>query len=151
MYEDHNEFLHGSRRSSERILSSFFIRKYIQCAKALRPTLTKVLKSNIFSNLTFIFRKQQILFPKSTLDSAQLLMFQVILIIFQMVNKFIKRETRKQFQSPLERSRLWSVCQLLTLNAEWPKESTRKMPKLPLSLFSSPTSPRFVYNLQKLL
>ncbi|CBY19279.1 unnamed protein product [Oikopleura dioica] len=41
MYEDHNEFLHGSRRSSERILSSFFIRKYIQCAKALRPTLTK--------------------------------------------------------------------------------------------------------------
>ena len=42
MYEDHNEFLHGSRRASERILSSTFIRKYIQCARALRPVLTKV-------------------------------------------------------------------------------------------------------------
>ena len=54
MYEDHNEFLHGSRRSSERILSSFFIRKYIQCAKALRPTLTKVRTRQISAILTYL-------------------------------------------------------------------------------------------------
>ena len=58
MYEDHNEFLHGSRRSSERILSSFFIRKYIQCAKALRPTLTKVKNRQISAILTYLNLKE---------------------------------------------------------------------------------------------
>lgn len=41
MFEDHNEFLHGSRSKKDRIISSKFIRKYLYVAKMQNPILTK--------------------------------------------------------------------------------------------------------------
>lgn len=41
MFEDHNEFLHGSRSKKDRIISSKFIKKFLHVAKMYKPTLTK--------------------------------------------------------------------------------------------------------------
>ena len=40
MFEDHNEFLHGSRSKKDRIISYKFIRKYLYVAKMQNPILT---------------------------------------------------------------------------------------------------------------
>jgi len=56
MFEDHNEFLHGSRNKKDRIISAKFIRKYLYVAKMQNPILTKVhttKRARIFSD-TFL-------------------------------------------------------------------------------------------------